>query len=129
MMMIPISVMNRRVAVERVKYSYQIIRTPEHIALIKDLLSEEIDAVEHVLPTLTSKSIRYPYVDADSLKAAFARATQDAINGDFSVRDYLRYLRRIYICAVIVKDDKEFSNRLLELKQLANYIEANKNEI
>ena len=129
MMMIPISVMNRRVAVERVKYSYQIIRTPEHIALIKDLLSEEISAIEHILPTLTSKSLRYPYADADSLKATFARATQDAINGDFAVRDYLRYLRRIYICAVIVKDDKGFSNRLLELKQLANYIEANKNEI
>jgi|14BtaG_2_1085337.scaffolds.fasta_scaffold43910_2 hypothetical protein len=129
MMMIPISVMNRRVAVGRVKYSYQIIRTPEHIALIKDLLSEEIDAVEHVLPTLTSKNSLYPYADADSLKASFRRATQDAINGKFMVRDYLRYLRRIFICAVIVKDDKGFSNKLLEIKQLANYIEANKNEI
>ena len=127
--MIPISVMNRRVAVGRVKYSYQIIRTPEHIALIKDLLSEEIDAVEHVLPTLTSKNSLYPYADAVSLKASFRRATQDAINGKFMVRDYLRYLRRIFICATIVKDDKEFSNKLLEIKQLANYIEANKNEI
>ena len=33
------------------------------------------------------------------------------------------------VIASLVKDDKEFSNRLLELKQLANYIEANKNEI
>ncbi len=127
--MIPILAMSQRVAVGRVKYSHQIIRTPTHIKLISPIMGEEISTIEHILPTIVSKSALYPYTDGDSLRAAFERATQDAISGRYPVRDWLRFTKRIYICAGKAKDDSDFNTKILEMKQLANYIEANKNEI
>ncbi len=92
-------------------------------------MEEEILTINHILPTLVSKYAAYPYLDGKSLKAAFKRATQDAIDGEYSVRDWLRFTKRIYICAGKAKDDSDFNTKILEMKQLANYIEANKNEI
>ena len=129
MMMILILVMNQRVVAVRVKYSHQIIRTPEHVALIAPYMRDEMHEIEHILPTILSKSARYPYHNAETLHASFDRATQDTITGKYPVRDWLRFAKRIYICSGKSKDDSEFNTKIMEMKQLANYIEANKNEI
>ena len=72
---------------------------------------------------------RVKYIDGKSLKAVFRRALSDAISGEFPIRDFLRYLKRIYITSGLAVDDDEFNQRVLDLYQLAKYMEANKDEI
>ena len=127
--MILILEMTQRVVVERVKYSHQVIRTSEHLIYIAPLLLEEIDGINNILPTIISKRDKYPYIDGKSLKAVFRRALADAISGEFPIRDFLRYLKRIYITSGLAVDDSEFNQRVQELYQLAKYMEANKDEI
>jgi len=127
--MILILEMNQHVVVEYVKYSHQIIRTSEHLKYIAPLLIEEIDRIYEILPTIISKRDKYPYIDGKSLKAVFRRALADAISGEFPIRDFLRYLKRIYITSGLSLDDNEFNQRILDLYQLAKYMEANKDEI
>ena len=117
----------RHVLVVRVKYSYQIIRTPEHVKLIQPYLAEEINGIKEILQTLVSSNrVNYPYNSGETLHNAFNKATEDAINGKYEIREYLKFLRRIYICAGLVDSDSEFINKIKELKQLAGYIKANK---
>ena len=114
------------VLVVLVKYSHQVIRRIEHLKDIEQLLLEEIDSITDVLPTIITKYSNYPYTNSETCKASFRRALQDALSGDYPIRDFLRFLRRIYICSGMVNTKSEFDEKIEEMYQLAKYMEANK---
>ena len=114
-----------RVVVEPVKYSHQVIRRIEHLEVIRILLIEEVDSITDVLPTIITKYSIYPYTNSNTCKASFRRALDDTLSGDYSIRDFLRFLRRVYICSGLVQTKAEFDEKIVEMYQLAKYMEVN----
>ena len=115
------------VVVEPVKYSHQVIRRIEHLNDIQLLLTEEINKITDILPTIITKySILYPYTNTETCKASFRRALNDTLSGDYPIRNFLRFLRRIYICSGLAQTNEEFDEKIVEMYQLAKYMEANK---
>jgi len=114
------------VQVGLVKYSHQVIRRLEHLEDIQFLLIEDIDKITDILPTIITKYSIYPYTNTDTCKASFRRALKETLSGDYPIRDFLRFLRRIYICSGLVQTKEEFDERIVEMYQLAKYMEANK---
>lgn len=131
MMMIPILDKTLRVAVERVKFkrAHNIIKTTSDIILIEPYLYKDISTIIHILPTLASKGLRFPYTDGDSLQRSIRHAVKATIGGSYERRLFLLYLRRIYIGSGLAVDEEDFCNKIKEMWQLAKYAEANKNEI
>ena len=114
-----------RVVVEPVKYSHQAIRRTEHLEDIKVLLTERVDTIKEVLPTIITKFSKYPYTHVETCKASFRRALDDTLSGDFPMREFLRFIRRIFICSGLVSTGEEFDKEIIEMYQLAKYMEAN----
>lgn len=114
------------VVVEPVKYSHQVIRRIEHLEDIEFLLIEDMNSITDILPTIITKYSLYPYTNAETCKASFRRALNDTLSGVYPIREFLRFLRRIYICSGKVQTKAEFDEKIVEMYQLAKYMEANR---
>lgn len=109
-----------------VKYN---IKTPADIEMIYPFLLEKVMTVKHVLPTTISRGGRYPYRNKEEMIDSFIQASNDAINRIYAVESYIHYVRRIFIASSLSPSNSKFYLEIAELKQLAEYIEVNKNEV
>ena len=105
------------------------IKTPADIEMIYPFLLEKVMTVKHILPTTISRRGRYPYRNKDGMITSFKLASTDAIDGNWDVESYIHYVRRIFIASSLSPSNSKFYLEIAELKQLAEYIEANKNEV
>lgn len=85
--------------------------------------------VEHILPTTRSRGGKYGYRNREEMIASFILASTDAIDGNWGMEYYLNFVRRIFIASSLSPSNSKFYLDIAELKQLAEYIEANKNEV
>jgi hypothetical protein len=131
MMMILISDKTLRVAVGCVKSKSinTFIKTTLDLIIIEQYLISDIATIKHILPTLVSKHERFPYLDGKTLQLAFNNAVKSTISGNYDLKSFLNYLRRVYIASGLAESDEDFRIKIKEMWQLARYIEANKNEI
>jgi len=126
MMMIVTLDKNLRVPVVCVIFN----KTREEFESISEFLIEEIDVVKHTMPALLiGITDKYAYRDAATLKAAFRSATKDVIEGQLDTHVYYGYLFKVFRTIGRIETPKQFNSLLMEYKQLAKYIEANKDEI
>jgi len=109
-----------------VKYN---IKTPADIEMIYPFLLEKVMTVEHILPTTRSRVGKYGYRNREEMIASFILASTDAINHIYTIESYIQYVRRIFIASSLSPSNSKFYLEIEELKQLAEYIEANKNEV
>ncbi len=105
------------------------IFSKKDIELIYPFLLERINEVEHILPTSRIRWSGHPYRNAETMRPAFVKASTDAIDGKITVKDYINYVRIIFISSSLSPSDSEFYSEIKEKRQLAEYIEANKNEV
>jgi len=127
--MIVILVLTLLVLVACVKYSYITIQTPEQVTLVAPYLLEEIKAAEHILPSYSIVPRRYSYFNVTQLVKAFNNITDDTISGEYPVKEYMNYIQRVYISARLVSSENKFHLKIKELKELAEYIKVNDNEV
>ena len=116
-----------RVQVGLVTYSYQVIKKPEDLLLIKPYLIERLEEIENVMPTY-SVGQNLDYTDVASCKLVNARAIDDAINEKITLELYLGFLRRIYIVSGLASSDKEVGEDIKRIYDLAMYIKMNEEE-
>lgn len=127
-MIIPILEMNQPVGETTVKSSYQTITKPAHLELIKDSILFEVRTIDAVLPTISPWE-EYVYNDAATALLATEKMLKHAINSKIKPRQFLRFLRRLFIVSGKVEDDSEFHIMLVEMYHLAKYKEENKDEM
>jgi len=111
-----------------VKSSYTVITKPKQLQLMHDSIITETATIDSVLPTVSHWE-DYVYNDAVSALSTTKRALTDAINKKISTRDFLRYLRRLFIVSGKCIDDSEFHKLMIEMYQLEKYKEENKDEM
>jgi len=122
-----ISVIIPRVQVGLVTYSYQVIKTPQDLLLVKPYIIKRLEDIENVMPT-HGVGEKYAYIDVATCKVVHARAINDAIAGVFPLDLYLGFLRRIYIVSGLAQSDKEVGEEVKQLYDLAMYIKINEEE-
>ena len=97
--------------------------------MIYPFLLEKVMTVEHVLPTTRTSGGKYGYRNKKEMIVSFTLASTDVIDGNWGVEHYLNFVRRIFIASSLSPSNSKFYLDLVELKQLEEYIEANKNEV
>ena len=112
--------------VEPVKYSWQIIRTPQDLDKIKDSLIKRFEDIENVLPSLC---LSYKYRDEVTAKLSANNYLNDTLAGKGDTRTFMAFLRRLFIVSGLSTDDGEFAKEIQEMYELANYLERNKDEL
>jgi hypothetical protein len=112
-----------------VKYSYITIQTPEQVKLIAPYLLDEIRAAEHVIPSYSIVPDRYSYITVSQCVNAVKTITDDTIYDGYPIKEYMNYIQRVYISARLVSSEYKFHLKIKELKELAEYIKVNGNEV
>jgi len=128
MMIILILEMNQPVGETIVKSSYQTITKPAHLELIKDSILAEVADIDAVLPTISPWE-KYVYNDTASALLTTKKILRHAIEGKIPPRQFLRYLRRLFIVSGKCIDDSEFHKIIVNMFHLAKYKEENKDEV
>jgi len=120
----------RLVQVGRVIYSHHVIKTTDDLKLIKEYLFDEIDAIDTIMPSVSTYSVldNYLYRNVKEAKKAFRDAVNDAIDEKLTLDLFLRYLRRFYIVTGLAQDDKEVGSKMRNLFDMAMYLKINKEE-
>ena len=96
-----ILVIIQRVQVERVTYSYHVVKTVEDLTLMKPYLIERVDSIETVLPTVTTPNDGdYAYISASSCKAAFRRALDDTIKEEIPIEIIAAERNTLITCSI-----------------------------
>jgi len=120
--------MNQPVGETIVKSSYQTITKPAHLELIKDSILAEVADIDAVLPTISPWE-KYVYNDTASALLTTKKILRHAIEGKIPPRQFLRYLRRLFIVSGKCIDDSEFHKIIVNMFHLAKYKEENKDEV
>ena len=110
------------------KSSYQTITKPAHLELIKDSILIEVSSIDAVLPTISPWE-EYVYKDVASAILATEKMLRHAMEGKVQPRQFLRFLRRLFIVSGKCIDDSEFHTMLVEMFHLAKYKEENEDEM
>lgn len=97
--------------------------------MIYPFLLEKVMTVEHILPSSRDRVGKYAYRNKDQMVDSFIQASTDVIDGNCGAEYYLNFVRRIFIASSLSPSNSKFYLEIAELKQLAEYIEANKNEV
>ena len=123
------------VAVDNVTYklSYSVIKSKEDLKIIYPFLIEDIKGMK--FSTVTSFIHGYNYRNEYEALVVFRKLYKDCMknyhSGKFPTLRWVlsSWLRRVYLVSGFTPTDKDYNNRILELFQLGNYLEVNKDEI
>ncbi len=110
------------------KSSYTLITKPKDLILIRDSIIAETSDLDSVLPTVSTWD-EYVYNDAESALSTTIRALTHAIEEKITTKEFLRFLRRLFIVSGKCVDDTEFHKLMVEMYQLEKYKEENKDEM
>ena len=110
--------------------------TYNDVKLIWPFLKEDISIIiteeKRILPSLAYVDTRFAYRDAETAISALNAFYEEVVEqkDDPSwVKSFIHFCRRLYIVSGIVEDDKNFDKKIIEMKELATYMERNKDEI
>ena len=120
------------VAVGTVKYKKVSLKELKAIwPYIQIELKDIIESGEHILPSLGGALDKYSYVDAVTAETSAARYYQDGVlsKEPYLVKNYMGWLRRLFIVSGVVEDDREMLKLILNMKHKAAYLRRNKDEI
>lgn len=110
------------------KSSYQVITSPEQLEIIWPGIIKQVQTIDAVLPTIKHVD-SYNYIDVPSAVKATRRAYEDARVGHITVKDFLRFLRRLLIVSGKCMDDGEFHRLIIEEYEITMYAKVNEDEI
>ena len=133
MMIIPTLVIIPLVQVITVRYKKL---TYNDVILIWPFLKEDINVIvteeKRILPSLAYVDTRFAYRDAETAISALNAFYEEVVeqkNDPSWVKSFIHFCRRLYIVSGIVEDDKNFDKKIIEMKELATYMERNKDEV
>ena len=99
---------------------------------LKEDITINITEEKKILPSLAYVDTRFAYRDAKTAVSALNAFYEEVVKqkDDPSwVKSCIHFCRRLYIVSGLVEDVKHVDKKIIEMKELATYMERNKDEV